>query len=56
MGKGIIRIYKHSQWSWPYPPPNTNFVIPQRPEPSTQTQCTSAYDASVGAHDLASSV
>ena len=34
------------------PPPNTTFVIPQHPDPSTKTQHTSACDTAVGAHDL----
>ena len=54
MGKGILRIYKYYQRNLPYPSPNTTFVIPQSSETSIQTQCNSASDASVGAHDLAS--
>ena len=36
--------------------PNTTFVIPQHPETSTQTQLTSACDASVSEHDFTSYV
>ena len=54
--KGIRRIYKHSQGNWPYSSPNTTFVIPQRPETSTQTQRSSVCDDSMGAHDLESSI
>ena len=27
MGKGICYISKHIQRNWPYPPPNTKFVV-----------------------------
>ena len=52
MGKGIIRIYKHSQWNWIYTSPNTDFLRTQRPGTSTKTRSTIACGASVGAHDL----
>ena len=56
MGKGIDLIYKHRQYNWPYPSPNTTLVLPQRPETSIQIQRNSACYASVFAHDLESSV
>ena len=28
MGKGIGRVYKHSQRNWPYPSLNITFVVP----------------------------
>ena len=56
MGKGIRRIYKHSQSNWTYPPPNTTSVIPQHTDPSKQTKSTSSFDVTVDSHDLASSV
>ena len=54
MGKGIGRIYKYYHHNWPYPLPNTTFVIPQHSDNSIQTQHSSDSDASVGAHDLSS--
>ena len=56
MGKGIVRIYKYDQQNWPYPSPNTNFGVPQRFDNSIQTQHNSDSGASLGAHDVASSV
>ena len=54
-GKGIGRIYKYNQRNWPYPSPTTSFVIPQRSDTSIKTQYNFFSDASVGAHDVASS-
>ena len=56
MGKGIGRIYKYDQRNWPYPYPNTTFVIPQCSDTSIKPKKNSAYDAYVGGHDLESSV
>ena len=28
MGKGVYRVYKHSQHNWTYPSPNTTFGVP----------------------------
>ena len=56
MGKRIGCIHKHSHQKWIFPPPDTNYFIPQHPDHSTQTQCTSYCDASVGAHSLIFSV
>ena len=56
VGKGIVRIHKQSQTNWPYPSPNTTFVILKHPYTFIQTQRTSYCDASLGAHALASSV
>ena len=56
MGKGIISIYKDDQRNCPNPPPSTNLFLPQSYETSLQTQSTSDYDASVGAHALQYSV
>ena len=50
-GKGISCIYKYDQQNWPYTYINTNFVIPKRSDISIKTQCNSASDASVDAHD-----
>ena len=55
MGKGIFHIHKNNQRNWPYLSPNTIFFVSQRSDASIQTQLASAYDNSVGAHDLASS-
>ena len=56
MGKEIFHIYKQIHQNWTYPSSNTTFFLPQHIEPSIQTQYTSAYDASVGSHTLASSL
>ena len=56
MGKGICHIYKYCQRNWLYPDLNTIFVPLERSEPYIQTQSTSASDASMGEHDLASSI
>ena len=56
MCKGICRVYKHSQRNWTHPYTNTKFVLPQRHASSIETQGASDYEASVGAHGLASSV
>ena len=53
-GKGIVCIHKYDQCIWTFPPPNTNFVIPQRSDTSIQTQYKSNSDASVDAHAVAS--
>ena len=53
MGKGIGRIYKYDQHTWPYPSPNTNFIIPPHFDTSIQTKRNSDYDASVGENDEA---
>ena len=55
-GKGIDRIYKHTQRNWTYPSPNTNFVIPHSPHTSIQNLRISACAASLGAHVLACTV
>ena len=55
MGKLISSIYKYDKLNWPYPSTNTTFVIPQHSETYIQTQLTSDYYASVGAHALTSS-
>ena len=54
MGKGIGSIYKYDQRIWPYPYPNNTFVTPQPSDTSIQTQHKSDFDASVGAHNVAS--
>ena len=54
MGKGIERIYKYDQQNWPYPSPNTIFVIPPHFDSYIKTQLNSASDASVVANDVAS--
>ena len=56
MGKGICRTYKNGQRNWPYPYPDTTFVLPQPPDTSIKTQFTSDSDVSVGAHTLSSPV
>ena len=56
LGKGIGRIHKHSQRNWPYPSPNIISFLLQCNDPYIQTQLTSACDASVGTHALASAV
>ena len=53
MGKVIGRIYKYDQHTWPYPSPNTNFIIPPNFDTSIQTKRNSDYDASVGENDEA---
>ena len=53
MGKGTSHIYKYDQRIWPYPSPNTNFVILSCFDTYIQTQRNSADDASVGANDVA---
>ena len=53
MGKGICHIYKYGKSNCPYPPPNTNVVIPQRSDTYIQSRRNSAYVAYVGAHDVA---
>ena len=53
MGKVIGHIYKYDRRNWPYPLPNTPFVMLQNFETCIKTQHTSAYDAYVGAHALA---
>ena len=53
MGKGIDRIYKYDHRIWPYPSPNTTFIIPKCPDTSIHTQLRSAYNASVGSYDVA---
>ena len=55
MGKLISSIYKYDKLNWTYPSTNTTFFIPQHSETYIQTQLTSAYYASVGAHALTSS-
>ena len=52
MGKGIDRIYKYDQQNWLYTSLNTTFVLPQFYENYIQTQRTSAFFASMGAHAL----
>ena len=52
MGKGIGRIHKQIQKNWPYPSPNTNFILSQRPDPYIQTHRTSDSDATIDAHTL----
>ena len=54
MGKGIFLIYKYDQRNLTYWSPNTTFVIPPYFDMYIQKQCNSAYDAYVGANDLAS--
>ena len=51
MGKGIGRIYKYDQQNWPYPFPNTTFVITPYLNTSIQPQRNIASDASAGAND-----
>ena len=53
IGKGIGRIYKYDQQNWPYPPPNTTVLIPQRSDNFKETQLNSPSNAAVGAHNLA---
>ena len=55
MGKLIVRIYKYDQRNWPYPPPNTTFVIPQFYDTYIKNQHKSASIASVYSHYLESS-
>ena len=52
-GKGIGGIYKYNHHKWPYPSPNTTFVIPPLFDPSIKTKHNSASDDSVGANDVA---
>ena len=54
-GKGTGRIYKYDQRNWPYPSLNTTFFIPPCFDTSIQTQFNSAYNASMGEIDVASS-
>ena len=38
----------------PYPPPDTSFIMKKSSDSYIQNQRKSAYDSSMGAHDLAS--
>ena len=51
--KAIDLIYKYDQRSWPYPSPNTTFVVPPCSDTSIQNQDKSDYDASMGENDVA---
>ena len=50
MGKVIGRIYKYDQRNYPYPSPNTTFVITPSFYTYIQTQCSSDYVAYAGAN------
>ena len=56
ISKGIGRIYKYYQRNCPYIYSNTNFIVPPPFDTYIQTQCNSAYDASMGANDVSSAV
>ena len=56
MGKGIGLIDKQIHRNCPYPYSSTNIVITKCPDTYIKTQRTFACYASVGAHDLASSL
>ena len=36
----IVRVYKHSKCNWPYPPPNTTFVVPSQYLSSSKNDIT----------------
>ena len=55
MGKGIGCIYKYDQRNWPYPSPNTNFIIPPCFDVYIQTQRKSSSDAYEDENYVASS-
>ena len=56
MGKGILRIYKHTQHNWPYPHPNTKSVVPLRSTSSPKNDSTNDYSAALIAHNQPSPV
>ena len=47
MGKGISRFYKNSQWKWPYPSPNTIFVVPPCSDFLPQSDITNYWSADI---------
>ena len=47
MGKRIGRVYKHSQHKYPYPSPNTTFVLPPHYVSSLQNDRTSVCGATM---------
>ena len=47
MGKGAGCVYKNSQSNWPYPCPNTTFVVPPISMSSPQNDFSSGYGDSM---------
>ena len=56
MGKGISRIYKYDQQNWPYPSPNTTFVITEYHDASIKNQRNSVSDSSLRSHEISAAV